>query len=51
VEAKETRSGKPSSIAWKPAEEMAESFSSRGSDGVPFGKVSRLFCEEFMQEY
>ena len=33
--AKERRSGKPSSIAVKPAEKMALSLSSRGSSGVP----------------
>lgn len=33
--ANERRSGKPSSIAWKPAEEMARSLDSRGVSGVP----------------
>lgn len=35
------RSGKPSSIARKPAEEMAASLDSRGSLGVPAGTVAK----------
>jgi hypothetical protein len=40
VEAKDWRSGKPSSIPWKLAWEMAFNFSSRGSSGVPTETVA-----------
>jgi len=41
TEAKDCRSGKPSSIPWKPALEMALSLSSRGSSGLPTETVAK----------
>ncbi len=41
MEAKERRSGNPSSIAWKPAAEICYSFSSSGSSGVPTETVAK----------
>jgi hypothetical protein len=48
--ANDRRSGKPSSMAWNQAEEMAASLSSRESEGVPIETVANEVGIEFNDE-